>query len=81
MIRNVAREIAMHLCYELSFTGLTAGELLEQRLASPYFESLAPESRGLRRAARSQSESLYLQAGQGHRRPRVRAGPVYRKVR
>ena len=42
MIRNVAREIAMHLCYELSFTGLTAGELLEQRLASPYFESLAP---------------------------------------
>ncbi len=43
MIRNVAREIAMHLCYELSFTGLTAGELLEQRLASPYFESLAPE--------------------------------------
>ena len=30
MIRNVAREIAMHLCYELSFTGLTAGELLEQ---------------------------------------------------
>ena len=41
MIRNVAREIAMHLCYELSFTGLAAGELLEQRLASPYFESLA----------------------------------------
>ena len=33
MIRNVAREIAMHLCYELSFTGLTAGELLEQREA------------------------------------------------
>ena len=43
MIRNVAREIAMHLCYELSFTGLAAGELLEQRLASPYFESLASE--------------------------------------
>ena len=28
---------------EAIFTGLTAGELLEQRLASPYFESLAPE--------------------------------------
>lgn len=43
MIRNVAREIAMHLSYELSFTGLTADELLEQRLSSPHFEALAPE--------------------------------------
>ena len=30
MIRNVAREIAMHLSYELSFTDLSAGELLDQ---------------------------------------------------
>ena len=30
MVRNTAREIAIHLSYELSFTGLTAGELLEQ---------------------------------------------------
>lgn len=43
MIRNVAREIAMHLCFELSFTDLTAGELLEQRLSSPHFENMAPE--------------------------------------
>ena len=43
MIRNVAREIAMHLSYELSFTGLSAAELLEQRLCSPHFEALAPE--------------------------------------
>ena len=43
MIRNVAREIAMHLCYELSFTGMTADQLLEQRLSSPFFESMAPE--------------------------------------
>lgn len=43
MIRNVAREIAMHLSYELSFTDLTAGELLDQRLSSPHFEALAPE--------------------------------------
>jgi len=43
MIRNVAREIAMHLCYELSFTGLTADELLEQRLSEPFFSSMAPE--------------------------------------
>ena len=43
MIRNVAREIAMHLSFELSFTDLTAGELLEQRLSSPHFEAMAPE--------------------------------------
>jgi len=43
MIRNVAREIAMHLCYELSFTTLTADELLDQRLSEPFFSSMAPE--------------------------------------
>lgn len=43
MIRNVAREIAMHLSYELSFTDLTAEELIEQRLSSDRFEELAPE--------------------------------------
>lgn len=43
MIRNVAREIAMHLCYELSFTGLTADQLLDERLSSSYFASMAPE--------------------------------------
>jgi len=43
MIRNVAREIAMHLSYELSFTDLTADELIDQRLSSDRFEELAPE--------------------------------------
>ena len=43
MIRNVAREIAMHLSYELSFTDLSAEELLDQRLSADHFESLAPE--------------------------------------
>lgn len=43
MIRNVAREIAMHLCFELSFTDLTVEELLDQRLSSPHFEAMAPE--------------------------------------
>ena len=43
MIRNVAREIAMHLSFELGFTGLTADELLEQRLSGPHFEAMAPE--------------------------------------
>ncbi len=42
-MRNVAREIAMHLSYELSFTDLTAEELLNQRLSDNRFAELAPE--------------------------------------
>ncbi len=33
----------MHLSFELSFTSLSAGELLEQRISGPHFEMLAPE--------------------------------------
>lgn len=33
----------MHLSYELSFTDLSAGELLDQRLSSSHFGALAPE--------------------------------------
>ena len=43
MVRNVAREIAMHLSYELGFTGLTPDELLDQRLSDGHFQDLAPE--------------------------------------
>lgn len=43
MIRNVAREIAMHLSYELSFTDLSAEELLDDRLSARRFDQLAPE--------------------------------------
>lgn len=43
MIRNVAREIAMHLSYELGFTDLTAEELLDERLSGDRFNELAPE--------------------------------------
>ena len=43
MIRNIAREIAMHLSYELSFTDLTADELLDNRLSNDRFEELAHE--------------------------------------
>lgn len=43
MIRNTAREIAMHLSYELSFTDRTAQELLDERLTKESFAALAPE--------------------------------------
>ena len=43
MVRNVAREIAIHLAYELSFTDQTVEELLDRRLTAESFESLAAE--------------------------------------
>lgn len=43
MVRNTAREIAMHLSYELSFTDKTADELLDERLTSERFSTLAGE--------------------------------------
>ena len=43
MVRNTAREIAVHLAYELSFTDKTAEELVNERLRSESFAELAPE--------------------------------------
>ncbi|MBO2528208.1 MAG: transcription antitermination factor NusB [Clostridiales bacterium] len=43
MVRNTAREIAVHLAYELSFTDKTAAELAEERLTKEYFETLREE--------------------------------------
>ncbi len=43
MIRNTAREIAVHLAYELSFTDKTPDELLDERLTKEYFDTLRDE--------------------------------------
>ena len=43
MVRNVAREIAIHLAYELNFTDMTAEELLSRRLTAESFASLEGE--------------------------------------
>ena len=43
MIRNTAREIAVHLAYELSFTDKTPEELLDERLTKEYFDTLKDE--------------------------------------
>ena len=43
MVRNAAREIAIHLSYELSFTDKAVEELLDQRLTAASFASLAEE--------------------------------------
>jgi len=43
MVRNTAREIAVHLAYELSFTDKTTEALLDERLSDEYFDSLKDE--------------------------------------
>ena len=43
MTRNTAREIAVHLSYEMNFTNLTIEELLDQRLTDETFAALAEE--------------------------------------
>ena len=43
MTRNTAREIAMHLAYELSFNDLPVEEFLTRQLSAESFAALAPE--------------------------------------
>ena len=43
MTRNTAREIAVHLAYELSFTDASPEELLRERLDKERFETLSGE--------------------------------------
>lgn len=43
MLRNTAREIAVHLAYELSFTDKAVEALLEDRLTAESFAQLAEE--------------------------------------
>ena len=43
MLRNTAREIAVHLSYEMSFTELSVDELLDSRLTAESFAALSDE--------------------------------------
>ena len=43
MVRNTAREIAIHLSYELSFSDRPIDELLDERLTADTFSTLAEE--------------------------------------
>ena len=59
MTRNTAREIAVHLAYELSFTDRTAEALLESRLCPEAFASLAEED-DLYREAPNAKQDAYI---------------------
>ena len=43
MVRNTAREIAIHLSYELSFTDKDIDALLDERLSAETFETLSTD--------------------------------------
>ena len=59
MLRNTAREIAIHLSYELSFTDKSVNELLDERLSKEAFELLAEED-ALYRDPPNASQTEYI---------------------
>ena len=59
MVRHTAREVAIHLAYELSFTALPVEELLESRLNAERFAELAGEDE-LYREAPDQLQRDYI---------------------
>ena len=61
MIRNTAREIAVHLAYELSFTDKTPEELLDERLTKDYFDSLRDEDEVYEKAPGA-SQAAYIRS-------------------
>ena len=62
MVRNTAREIAIHLSYELNFSGRTAQELLDQRLTAEAFAELAEEE-DLYREVPNAKQAAYIRHG------------------
>ena len=59
MVRNTDREIAIHLSYELNFSGKTAEELLDQRLTAAAFDERAEEE-DLYREAPNAKQAAYI---------------------
>lgn len=59
MVRSIAREIAIHLAYELSFTDLAAKELLDRRLTAESFAALAGED-ALYADAPNEKQAAYI---------------------
>ena len=59
MVRNTAREIAIHLSYESSFTDKGVEELLDQRLTAASFAELAEEE-DLYREAPNAKQAAYI---------------------
>ena len=81
MIRNTAREIAVHLAYELSFTDKTVKELLDERLTKEYFDTLKDED-DIYEKAPGAAQAEYHPLHRFRRcRARAGAGRLHRQVR
>ena len=65
MTRNTAREIAMHLAYELSFTDRDVAEMVDERLSAESFAELAAEGGTVEPVVfhTGSEENLYLATG------------------
>ena len=61
MTRNTAREIAIHLSYELNFTDKTVEELLQSRLTPESFSRLATED-ALYQESPNAKQAAYIHA-------------------
>jgi len=59
MTRNTAREIAVHLSYEINFTDLPVQQLLDRRLTPETFAGLAEEDE-LYREAPDDKQAAYI---------------------
>lgn len=59
MVRNTAREIAIHLSYELSFTDKPVDTLLDERLTADTFATLAEED-AIYREAPNAKQAEYI---------------------
>lgn len=59
MIRNTAREIAVHLSYEMNFSSVSIQELLDQRLNAASFEALSSED-DLYKEAPNEKQGTYI---------------------
>ena len=65
MVRSTAREIAVHLSYELSFTDLTVDQLLENHLSVENFASLAGEDEVYREAPNAKQKEYICRLVRG----------------
>lgn len=80
MIRNTAREIAVHLAYELSFTDKTVEELLDERLTKEYFDTLKDED-DIYERPRRRADGIHPLHRFRRCRARAGVGRLHRQVR
>ena len=81
MVRNTAREIAIHLSYELSFTDKPVEELLDERLTPETFAALAEEDPLYQEAPNAKQADYIRRLVRGVAEHGSGAGRVYRQIR